>query len=208
MSSVEQVSLGIIDYGAGNLRSVYNSFLAIGHEGRLIREPDELEGITHLVLPGVGSFGDCADSLRRQRLDDPIREWIQHDRPFLGICVGYQALFEGSEETPDIPGLSIFEGKVLRFPVNNLKVPHMGWNSLRLKDNSAPIWKGMGEHPYFYFVHSYYPCPADQSMVASTCEYGLEFPASIQKGRLVATQFHPEKSQKMGALLLENFLAL
>lgn len=205
---MDQVNLGIIDYGAGNLRSVYNSFLQIGQEGRLVRRPEDLEGLTHLVLPGVGSFGDCADSLRRQGLDGAIKSWIGADRPFLGICVGYQVLFEGSEETPDIPGLGIFKGRVVRFPVNDLKVPHMGWNSLDLKNPEDPVWQGMGEHPYFYFVHSYYPLPEDAGMVSSTCSYGLEFPSSIRLGKLVATQFHPEKSQKTGVSLLKNFLGL
>ncbi len=200
------INLGIIDYGAGNLRSVYNSFLAIGHKGRLISKHEEMEGITHLVLPGVGSFGDCAESLRRQKLDAPIREWIAGDRPFLGICVGYQVLFEGSEETPGIPGLAVFEGNVTRFPVNDLKVPHMGWNSLNLTAPGSPLWEGMGEHPYFYFVHSFYPRPKDEPMISSTCEYGVSFASSISSGKLAATQFHPEKSQKTGAMLLANFL--
>lgn len=204
----ENAGLGIIDYGAGNLRSVRNSFLSIGRQSRLIREAADLDGITHLVLPGVGSFGDCAESLRRQGLDGVIREWIAADRPFLGICVGYQVLFEGSEETPGIRGLGVFEGRVVRFASDVLKVPHMGWNDLTLTDPLDPVWKGMGLHPYFYFVHSYYPLPSDSSLVSSTCEYGRTFPASIRSGNLVATQFHPEKSQRAGAMLLDNFLSL
>lgn len=204
----KQAGLGIIDYGAGNLRSVQNSFLSIGRAGRLIREASDMDGITHLVLPGVGSFGDCAESLRRQGLDHVVRDWIEGSRPFLGICVGYQVLFEESEETPGIQGLGVFEGRVVRFPASAGKVPHMGWNDLTLADPLDPVWKGMGPHPYFYFVHSYYPEPSDSSLVSSTCEYGRRFPASIRSGNLVATQFHPEKSQRAGAMLLGNFLSL
>ncbi len=202
------MKLGVIDYGAGNLRSVLNTFAAAGVEGRLIRKVEDAAGVTHLVLPGVGAFGDCCEKLRRQGMDDFIRSWMQADKPFLGICVGYQALFESGEESPGVPGLGIFKGAVVRFPVSGLKVPHMGWNSVRLQNAADPIWQGMGAEPYFYFVHSFYPVPQDASIIAATCEYGTPFAAAIRRGNLVATQFHPEKSQRLGVKLLENFVKL
>lgn len=202
------MKLGVIDYGAGNLRSVLNTFEAAGVHGHLVRTPEDAEGVTHLVLPGVGAFGDCAEKLRGQGLAPLIREWIEADRPFLGICVGYQVLFEKGEEDEGVPGLALFKGSVVRFPESELKVPHMGWNRLSLSHPADPVWKGMGEDPYFYFVHSYYPIPEDGSLVAASCTYGVRFAAAIRRGNLVATQFHPEKSQKLGVQLLKNFVSL
>lgn len=201
-------SLGIIDYGAGNLQSVLNSLLAAGQEGKLVRSPQDLAGITHLVLPGVGAFGDCSRALDKQGLAPAIREWIAADRPFLGICIGYQILFESSEESPDAKGLAIFKGKVRRFRDQGLKVPHMGWNTIKYSDDSDPIWADMGGNRHFYFVHSYYPEPEDASLLSSECLYGDSFAASIRKGNILATQFHPEKSQSLGIQLLKNFLSL
>ncbi len=200
--------LGIIDYGAGNLSSVCNSFAAAGHESRLVHGPADLAGLTHLVLPGVGAFGDCANALRAQGLDAALRKWIlDEDRPFLGICVGYQVLFEAGEESPGVPGLGIFKGRVRRFaPAPAFKVPHMGWNAVQPVDAAAFPWRGMSGHPYFYFVHSYYPEPADASLIAARCDYGASFAAAICHGRALATQFHPEKSQALGLQLLRNFM--
>ena len=198
--------LGIIDYGAGNLQSVLNSFAAAGYEGKYVNKPEDLEGVTHLVLPGVGSFGDCVTKLRNQGMESCVKEWIAEDKPFLGICVGYQILFEEGEEDPGVPGLGVFKGKVVKFPANGLKVPHMGWNPVKLQDPTLPIWEGMGDDPYFYFVHSYFPQPEDESLISAKCEYGLDFAAGIRKGNLVATQFHPEKSQKLGVRFLKNFV--
>ena len=202
------MKLGVIDYGAGNLRSVLNTFEAAGVTGHLVRTREDAAGVTHLVLPGVGAFGDCAEKLRSQELVPLIRTWIGQDRPFLGICVGYQVLFETGEEDEQVPGLGIFKGRVVRFAESELKVPHMGWNSLTLSNPADPIWKGMGPEPYFYFVHSYYPQPEDESLAAAFCTYGVRFAAAIRRGNLVATQFHPEKSQKLGVKLLENFVSL
>lgn len=202
------MKLGVIDYGAGNLRSVLNTFEAAGVKGHLVRTPEDAAGVTHLVLPGVGAFGDCAEKLRRQGLAPLIREWIEADKPFLGICVGYQVLFESGEEDEEVPGLGIFKGRVVRFPESELKVPHMGWNRLSLSHSEDPVWQGMGEEPYFYFVHSYYPVPEDASLAAAFCTYGVRFAAAIRRGNLVATQFHPEKSQRLGVKLLENFVSL
>ncbi len=201
-------ALGIIDYGAGNLSSVCNSFLANGTEAKLVRHAEDLAGLSHLVLPGVGAFGDCANALRKQGLDTPIREWIAGNRPFLGICVGYQVLFESGEESPGTPGLGIFRGHVRRFPEGGLKIPHMGWNTVVPTQAGDPLFTGMGEAPYFYFVHSYFPRPQDTGLISSTTEYGVSFAASIRRGNVFATQFHPEKSQRMGLKLLENFMSV
>lgn len=202
------ITPGIIDYGAGNLSSVCNSFRAIGMEGKLIRTEAELAGVTHLVLPGVGAFGDCARALRDQGLAEPIRRWIDEDKPFLGICIGYQILFESSEESPGADGLGILKGHVRRFPEGELKVPHMGWNSVHPTRQADPIWQGMGSAPYFYYVHSYFPEPEDSSIIAATSTYGCSFAAAIRRGRMIATQFHPEKSQMLGLKLLQNYINL
>ncbi len=202
------VNLGIIDYGAGNLSSVCNSFRAIGVEGRLVRTAADLNGITHLVLPGVGAFGDCSRALKEQELVTPIRQWIEQDKPFLGICIGYQILFESSDETPGAEGLGVFRGHVQRFPESELKIPHMGWNTVHPINSDDPVWNDMGEAPHFYYVHSFFPVPEDNSLVAATSAYGVTYAAAIRKGRLLATQFHPEKSQLLGLRLLQNFLTL
>ena len=202
------MKLGVIDYGAGNLQSVCNTFLSLGVQPVLVRCPKEAEGLTHLVLPGVGSFGDCACKLREQGMVPFIKEWVEAQKPFLGICVGYQVLFEGSEESPDVPGLGIFAGKVVKFSPQAQKVPHMGWNSLEIKEKSHPLWKDIESGSYVYYVHSYYPQVASADLVAATSSYGEVFDAAIISGNLVATQFHPEKSQQIGALLLRNFLTL
>ncbi len=202
------MKLGVIDYGAGNLRSVCNSFKAAGFEGVIVRSEEDMEGLTHLVLPGVGAFGDCMEKIHEQELAVPLRSWINQDKPFLGICIGYQVLFESSEETPGVEGLGIYKGHVERFPEMGIKVPHMGWNSVQLCDKKDAMWRGMGDDPYFYYVHSYYPCPEDPELIAATTSYGIPFAAAIRRGRLVATQFHPEKSQRLGLLLLKNFMNL
>ncbi len=202
------IQLGIIDYGAGNLQSVRNSLLAAGQEGRLVRSPEDLENITHLVLPGVGAFGDCSQALKNQKLDTAIKEWIAADKPFLGICIGYQILFESSEESPEAQGLGIFKGPVVRFSDKGFKVPHMGWNETQLKDSSDPIWQDMPPVPQFYYVHTYFPRPQEESLIAAQCDYADCFAAAIRRGKLVATQFHPEKSQQLGIQLLRNFLKL
>lgn len=200
--------LGIIDYGAGNLHSVRNTFRAAGYESTLVSRPSHLEGLTHLVLPGVGEFGDCATKLRAQELEEHVRSWIAEDKPFLGICVGYQILFERGDESPGVPGLGILRGHVRKFPEGDLKVPHMGWNGISLLHPEDPVWQGMDGHPHFYFVHSYYPVPENDEWTAATCSYGGTFAAAVRRGNLVATQFHPEKSQKLGIRFLSNFLTL
>lgn len=198
---------GIIDYGAGNLKSLCNTLEAIGADQKLIRQPDDLDGIKTIIFPGVGAFGDCARHLENQELIKPLREWIQQDRPFLGICIGFQMLFEGSDESPGCSGLGVLPGQVVRFPdIPGMKVPHMGWNQVHLKDEDDHAWDGLGKSPYFYFVHSYFPQPVNESIIASTTPYGNSFVSSVRRGQLLATQFHPEKSQSAGFRLIRNFL--
>ncbi len=202
------MKIGIVDYGRGNIRSVENAFLAIGADTLLITSPDELDDITHLVVPGQGEFGDCAANLKKQGMFSPIRQWAAADKPYLGICVGYQLLFGTGEESPGAEGLGILPGTVKRFPDAGLKIPHMGWNSVTPADPASPLWKDMPEEPFFYFVHSYYAAPANPAHTAATCRYALPFAAAVTRGNLVATQFHPEKSQHNGLQLLKNFLAM
>lgn len=201
------MKVGIIDYGAGNLRSVANAVHSLGIEPVILNSPDGLESLSHLILPGVGSFGDSMNELEGRGLSDPIRNWIKEDRPFFGICVGYQMLFDSGDESPGIQGLGIYKGSVVKFPEDGRKIPHMGWNAACPVNPTDPIWNGLGKSPYFYFVHSYYPEPEDDSLVAMWTEYqGLRFASAIQRGRLIATQFHPEKSQQAGLSLLQNFI--
>ncbi len=197
---------GIIDYGAGNLRSVANAVHALGIEPRLVSEPGQMEGLSHLILPGVGAFGDCMAELEKRGLTEAIREWVLAGKPYFGICLGYQILFEGSEEMAGTRGLGIFPGKVKRFTEDGRKIPHMGWNSAVPRDPADEMWRGLGETPYFYFVHSFFPVPADPSIIAMETEYGEKFASAIRSGAVVATQFHPEKSQQAGLKLLGNFL--
>ncbi len=200
---------GIIDYGGGNLQSVRNAVRALGHEPVIVQSEAGLDQASALIFPGQGAFGDCMAALHERGLVGPLREWIQKDRPFLGICIGYQALFSGGQENPGVEGLNVFPGRVVRFPsAPGLKIPHMGWNQADLTDAGNPAWDGLGAAPFFYYVHSYYPEPDDPSLIAATTEYGnMRFAAAIQRGRLTATQFHPEKSQALGLRLIANFLA-
>ena len=198
-------SIGVVDYGSGNLRSVCKALEASGASATLVSEASRLAGFDAVVVPGVGSFGDCAANLQATGLREPLREWIQAGRPYLGICLGYQLLFESSEESPGVSGLGVLPGTVIRFSDPGLKVPHMGWNSL--SDLKGPLFGGLPEETAFYFVHSFFPVPSDPSLASSTCEYGRRFAASISRGALHATQFHPEKSQVAGLAVLRNFLS-
>jgi imidazole glycerol phosphate synthase glutamine amidotransferase subunit len=201
------VNVALIDYGAGNLRSVANALEAISITPSIARKPDDLKNATHIVLPGVGSFGDCMTQLRKLELIDPLRQWIAEGKPYLGICLGYQILFESSAESPETRGLAAFPGHVRRFdPAKGLKIPHMGWNSARPRVPESLRWKGLGVDPYFYFVHSYFPQPIDPSIVAAETDYGgISFASAIETPSLLACQFHPEKSQTAGLRLLANF---
>lgn len=199
--------LGLVDYGSGNLRSVQRALEHAGGTCVLAHTPAEAAKCDALVVPGVGSFGDCARQLREAGLWDFLREWLAADRPYLGICLGYQLLFESSEESPGVEGLGALKGKVVHFPkAAGLKIPHMGWNQLHITAPSDRLMKGFGENPDFYFVHSYYPVPEDSSVITSICDYGVEFASSVSRGNLSAVQFHPEKSQALGLSMLRNFI--
>ncbi len=198
--------LGLIDYGSGNLRSVSNALARIGARVELLDAPDRLEDMDAVVLPGVGAFGDCAHQLQERGLWEPIANWLQADRPFLGVCLGYQLLFDSSEETPGIAGFGRFPGEVKRFTAPGLKVPQIGWNSLRFTQPDARLWRGLQEGSYVYFVHSYYPDPIDPRPVAATADYGAPFAAAIEEGNTMGVQFHPEKSQDAGLAMLRNFV--
>ncbi len=200
----------LIDYGAGNLRSVANAMRAIGIDPNIAASPEQLGETTHLVLPGVGSFGNCMEELQNRRLLDPIREWLAAGRPYFGICLGYQILFDSSEETPGVAGLGFVPGTVKRFKEQpGLKIPHMGWNSVIPKKPESGNWAGLGAEPYFYYVHSYFPVPHDPSVVAATTEYGADnFAAAIELPNVLACQYHPEKSQEAGLRLIRNFLGI
>jgi glutamine amidotransferase len=202
--------IGLIDYGAGNLRSVHKALVHVGAAVRLVRRPEELTGVRGLVLPGVGAFDDCLNALRRQELLEACRDFIRSGRPFLGICVGYQALFERSEEFNSCAaGLGIFAGPVVRFPHQpGLKVPQIGWNQLQIVRPDCPLLRGVADGSHVYFVHSYYPRPADERLVATRTEYGLTFASAIWRDNVFATQFHPEKSQDVGLRMLRNFVEL
>jgi glutamine amidotransferase len=204
------MTVALIDYGAGNLRSVANALGALGITPRLVSSPDQLEGATHVVMPGVGSFGDCMTELAARNLVEPLRDWAASGKPYFGICLGYQILFEGSEETPDIAGFGVLRGQVRRFQEKpGLKIPHMGWNSVVPRQPDAGFWQGLGPEPYFYYVHSYFPVPADDAVIAAETTYGDDtFAAAVQQGPLLAAQFHPEKSQDAGLRLLGNFFGI
>jgi imidazole glycerol-phosphate synthase subunit HisH len=202
--------IALIDYGSGNLRSVHKALLKVGADVRIARQPAELADARAVVLPGVGAFDDCIQALDRQALLEGSRRFIQSGRPFLGICVGYQALFERSEEFNSCAaGLSIFQGKVVRFTAKDgLKIPQIGWNQLEITKPDCPLFRGIAEGSYVYFVHSFFPKPADPSIVATRTTYGESFASSVWRDNVFATQFHPEKSQKVGLQLLRNFVEL
>ena len=202
--------IALIDFGAGNLHSVAKALRHVGAEVSLVSRPEKLTDAPAVVLPGVGAFDDCLNALRQRELMEACREFIKTGRPFLGICVGYQALFEGSEEfDSSAPGLGIFRGKVIRFTDEpGLKVPQIGWNQVQLIREGCPIFNGIPSNTYFYFVHSYYPAPEDKSIVVGETQYGETFASAIWTGNVFATQFHPEKSQTAGLQLLKNFVEL
>ena len=197
--------IALIDYGSGNIRSVINALRHEGADVELTDDPVRVAAADAVVLPGVGAFGDCVCGLQSRGLWEPLREWLAADRPFLGICVGYQMLFECSEETPDIRGFGFFTGRVKRFTTPGFKVPQIGWNQLDLAPH--PLWDGLPANPHVYFVHSYFPVPDDTSIVTSRTTYGETFAASAARGRVSAVQFHPEKSQAVGLRILRNFIA-
>jgi glutamine amidotransferase len=192
------------------LRSVHKALLKVGAEVRIARRPEEMADARAVVLPGVGAFDDCIQALDRQELLEASRKFMQSGRPFLGICVGYQALFEKSEEFNSCAaGLGIFQGKVVRFSARNgLKIPQIGWNQLEIVQPACPLFRGIPGGSFVYFVHSFFPKPTDANIVATRTTYGETFASSVWRDNIFATQFHPEKSQKVGLQLLQNFVAL
>ncbi|HTL48481.1 MAG TPA: imidazole glycerol phosphate synthase subunit HisH [Verrucomicrobiae bacterium] len=198
--------IAIVDYGMGNLRSVSKALEHLGAKVSVTSSPRDILKADKVVLPGVGAFGDAVEGLKTNALLDPLREYIKLGKPFLGICLGLQLLFHESEESPSITGLDVYSGKVQGFRSRGVKVPHMGWNQIH-KNTDHPLLRNIPDESYFYFVHSFYAAPQDASVTAATCEYGQEkFAVAVGKDHVFATQFHPEKSQKAGLNLLQNFV--
>lgn len=202
--------IALIDYGSGNLRSVQKALRFVGADVRVVKRPEEISDARAMVLPGVGAFDDCITAMQKQELLEAARVFIRTGKPFLGICVGYQALFEKSEEFNSCAaGLGIFKGDVVRFAEkSHLKIPQIGWNQIELAQPDCPLFHGISNGSYVYFVHSFFPKPQDETIIATRTEYGETFASAIWKNNIFATQFHPEKSQNVGLTLLKNFLEL
>jgi glutamine amidotransferase len=202
--------IALLDYGSGNLRSVHKALLKVGADVQIVRRPEGMRDARAVVLPGVGAFDDCINALRKQELLEASREFIKTGRPYLGICVGYQALFEKSEEFNSCAaGMKIFGGKVVRFTEQpGIKIPQIGWNQIEIAQPKCPLYRGVASASYVYFVHSFFPKPLDASIVATRTEYGETFASSVWRDNVFATQFHPEKSQRVGLQLLKNFTEL
>jgi glutamine amidotransferase len=197
--------IGIVDYGAGNLNSVYKALKHINADVKVVSSPEELDDCTGIILPGVGNFADGMNNLKKNNLDSAIINFINTGKPFLGICLGMQLLLEESEEAPGCQGLGIFKGKVVKFPAGIEKVPHMGWNTISIKKENDNL-NSVNNGTFFYFVLSYYVAPEDEAIIIAETDYIKDFPSIIGKGNVFATQFHPEKSQDFGLKILENFL--
>ena len=197
--------IAIVDYSAGNIRSVELGFARVEAESVVTCDPEIIAAAEAVVLPGVGAFGDAMRALRERELDKAIYMAVNAGKPFLGICLGMQALFDGSEEGPGVEGLGIIPGVVKRFAGHGLKIPHMGWNSLEVVKQSA-LLTGMPAVPYVYFVHSYACHAKNADDVLTSTEYGISFNSSVQRGNVIGMQFHPEKSGKHGQVILENFV--
>ncbi len=202
--------IALLDYGSGNLRSVEKALRKVGADVHVTTRADGMKDARGIVLPGVGAFDDCITAMQRQELLAGVRDFISSGRPFLGICVGYQALFEKSEEFNSCAaGIGVFRGKVVRFPkVEGLKVPQIGWNQIEFTQPDCPLLRGIKNGSYVYFVHSFFPQPEDASIVATRTNYGGNFASAVWKDNVFATQFHPEKSQEVGLKLLQNFVEL
>jgi len=196
----------IVDYGAGNLRSVQKAVEYNGADARITSNPEDIVNADKVIFPGVGAFGKAMEKIESLQLHSPITQFIATGKPFLGICLGLQLLFENSEENPGVTGLGVLKGSVKRFP-SGLKVPHLGWNVLIKKENCL-LWNEVTEESYFYFAHSFYIAPQENDIIIGESEYGSNFPVAIQKNNLFGLQFHPEKSQQNGLQVLKNFLAL
>ena len=199
--------IAIIDYDAGNLKSVEKALLFLGEEAKITSDPKEILAADKIILPGVGAFGDAMEKLNSRGLSDVIRVAVQKKIPLLGICLGLQLLFEGSEESPGVSGLSVLKGQIKRIPdKEGFKVPHIGWNSLSINPESK-LFRGIAEDSYVYFVHSYY-LKAEEPIVAATTDYVVDIHAAVEKEHVFACQFHPEKSGEIGLRLLKNFATM
>lgn len=200
--------IAIIDYDAGNIKSVEKALLHLGQEVVITRDREEILHADKVILPGVGAFGDAMGKIRQYGLEEVIHEVVDKNTPFLGICLGLQVMFERSDETPGVKGLGLLKGEIKRIPDQpGLKIPHMGWNSLNLHNNGR-LFRGLPEESYVYFVHSYYLEAEDESIVTATTEYSTHIHASVEQGNLFACQFHPEKSSDVGLQILKNFVEL
>lgn len=197
--------VAIIDYGAGNLHSVKNALDFIGADAVITRNPDIINSASHIILPGVGSFGDAMECMKNAGLIETVKNAALSGKPFLGVCLGLHLLFESSEESPDAEGLGLFKGKIKKIPDCGLKIPHMGWNNAECVIDSKILAK---ENPFVYFVHSYYIDPEDTDIISSYTEYGTRLPISIEKDNIFAVQFHPEKSGEAGMAILKKFISL
>ena len=200
--------IAMIDYDAGNIKSVEKALQKLGADVVITKDPQLILNADKVILPGVGSFGDAMNNLKKYGLDEVIHQVVENGTPFLGICLGLQLLFERSDESPEAVGLGILEGEILRIPdAEGLKIPHMGWNSLHLQNNGR-LFKGLKENDYVYFVHSYYLKAEDESIVKATTNYSVDIHASVEKDNVFACQFHPEKSSDVGLQILRNFVEL
>lgn len=200
--------VAIIDYDAGNIKSVEKAMQLLGQEVKITRDRDEIMAADHVILPGVGAFGDAMEKLHQYGLVEVIHEVTKKGTPFLGICLGLQLLFERSDEAPGVEGLGVLKGDILKLPdKEGYKIPHMGWNSLDFP-REGRLFKGLGEHPYVYFVHSYYLKAAEEVIVTATADYTTTIHASVEKDNVFACQFHPEKSSDVGLQILKNFVEL
>lgn len=201
--------IGIIDYGMGNLGSVENACRFLKREAVIIRSPSEMDQCSSLILPGVGAFGDCMQNLRRSGFAERVADWVAAGKSLLGICLGLQVLFEESEESPGVAGLGILRGRVRRFKLSpDFKVPQIGWNQVRQVKPECPLFAGAADDSHFYFVHSYYVEPDDSAVTAGVTDYGITYTSAVCRGPLMAVQFHPEKSHRVGLKMLDNFCGL
>ncbi len=200
--------IAILDYDAGNIKSVEKAMQLLGQEVEITREKETILQADKVILPGVGAFGDAMGKLRQYGLEEVIREVVEKGTPFLGICLGLQLMFERSDESPGVKGLGILKGEILRIPETlGLKIPHMGWNTLEFQNNGR-LFSGLKQEAYVYFVHSYYLKAADEGIVTAVTQYGTKIHASVEKGNVFACQFHPEKSSDVGIQILRNFISL